>query len=80
MELFEKIKINLHYIDYKIENVVLYNPYISKPITRPKLYSSFNKVYSEKGFCEASKIIDDSQNANVLAKMLYKFKMYLRWI
>jgi coenzyme F420-reducing hydrogenase beta subunit len=80
MDLFEKIKSKLNYIDYNIENVVLYNPYICKPITKPKLYSYFNKIYSEKGFREASKTIDDRQNANVLARMLYKIKMYVRWI
>ena len=75
-EILENIKRNLFQIDYDINDVIFYNPYIQKPISQPDLYEFFNDEYTKYGFEKAyQSVVGENRNrkCSFLTKLIKLF-------
>ena len=71
--IFEQIKCKMNYIDYKIEDVRTYNPYIEKQLPCPVDYNLFNSIYIKSGFSNAYSAVKRQSSWNLMRiKMLFK--------
>lgn len=78
MELYNKIKENLNYIEYSIENVKRYNPYIVTPIQPHPIYEDYYyKLITKYGFLKSVEICRKRTKGSLAIRLLRKLKRML---
>ena len=73
-DVFSKLSSRLKIMEYDINNVMEYNPYIVSPIPQNERREKFYTCYKKKGFTEASIKFCRLKKDNLFQRIIYKIK------